>query len=291
MIQKFARAALFAGAALGLATAAGATHSWGNYHWAKTGATLPLKVNTAVTSQWTNYVGIAITSDWDGRSVLRLTGQAAPAGTSAKRCSPITGQVLVCNDSYGNRGWLGIASITADSSSHITSGTTKLNDSYFNTASYNKPEWRAMVACQEIGHDFGLGHQDEVFGNRNLGSCMDYTNAPQGGFYNGFDYGPSNQHPDGFTTHDADELNIMYAHTDSYATSFAAVATNFGVRAVGGAAPQGRPDPGDGPAQWGTPVSRDGKGRSDVFVRRLPNGERQITHVLWAPTATGHEAD
>lgn len=88
MIQKFARAAraaLVAGAALGLATAAGATHSWGNYHWAKTGATLPIKVNTAVTSQWTNYVGIAITSDWNGRSVLRLTGQAAPAGTSAKR--------------------------------------------------------------------------------------------------------------------------------------------------------------------------------------------------------------
>ncbi len=34
--------------------------------------------------------------------------------------------------------------------------------------------------CQEIGHDFGLDHQDENFNNPNLGTCMDYTNDPLG---------------------------------------------------------------------------------------------------------------
>jgi hypothetical protein len=38
--------------------------------------------------------------------------------------------------------------------------------------------------CQEVGHTFGLDHQDENFNNTNLGTCMDYTNDPS-----------TNQHP------------------------------------------------------------------------------------------------
>jgi hypothetical protein len=284
MVRKLLRAALIAGVAITVSTPADATHAWGNYHWARTG-TLALKVNKQITSVWTTSVNTAI-SDWNGRSVLSLTGPIAPAGTSAKRCSPITGQVLVCNDSYGQRGWLGIASITADSSSHITSGTTKLNDSYFSSGSYNTPAWRALVACQEIGHDFGLGHQDEVFGNYNLGTCMDYTNAPAGGTVGGFNYGPSNEHPN---QHDTDELNIIYGHTDTYTTTLAA--TNFGVRQVGHAVPQALPDPGNTAAEWGTPVHRDGKGRADLFVRPLPTGGKMLTHVFWALDAKGNEAN
>ena len=33
--------------------------------------------------------------------------------------------------------------------------------------------------CHEIGHAFGLGHTDEIFGNADLGDCMDYTNSPE----------------------------------------------------------------------------------------------------------------
>ena len=288
MVRKLLRAALIAGVAITVSTPADATHAWGNYHWARTGTTsgsLVLKVNKQITSVWTTSVSTAIT-DWNGRSVLTLAGQIAPAGTSAKRCSPITGQILVCNDSYGQRGWLGLASITADSSSHITSGTTKLNDSYFSTAAYDKPEWRSLVACQEIGHDFGLGHQDEAFGNVNLGTCMDYTNAPAGGTVGGFNYGPSNTH---LNQHDTDELNIIYGHGDSYTTTPAA--TNFGVRQVGHAVPQALPDPGNTAAEWGTPVHRDGKGRADLFVRPLPNGGKMLTHVFWALDAKGNEAN
>ena len=68
----------------------------------------------------------------------------------------------------------------------------KLNDTYFNTSTYNTEAWRNLVSCQEVGHTFGLDHQDENFNNPNLGTCMDYTNDPS-----------SNQHPN---QHDYDHL-------------------------------------------------------------------------------------
>lgn len=80
--------------------------------------------------------------------------------TNVKRCVAPQGRIEVCNASYGYNGWLGLAGISL-SGGHIVSGYTKLNDSYFNSSTYNKPEWRRLVTCQEIGHDFGLDHQDE----------------------------------------------------------------------------------------------------------------------------------
>lgn len=279
------RIALAVVVALGATVPASANHSWGGYHWARSTSTLGLTVNRAVTGVWGTYVNTAITSDWNNRSVLRLTGRDAPAGTSRKRCSPISGQILVCNDSYGQRGWLGIATIWADANKHITAGTTKLNDSYFSTATYNKPAWRALVACQEIGHDFGLAHQDETFGNLNLGSCMDYTNAPAGGVLNGFNYGPSNEHPN---SHDTTQLNTTYQHLDSYNTNSAG--TNFAIRQPGRPVPPPLPDPGESEAEWGTAVHHDGKGRPDQFVRKLPGGGQMVTHVFWALEVKGTKA-
>jgi hypothetical protein len=277
------RVALVMCLVFGASVPASANHSWGGYHWARSTSTLPLTVNTAITTGvWGPYVNTAIGTDWNNRSVLRLAGQTAPAGTSTKKCSPISGQLLVCNNTYGQRGWLGIATIWADGSKHITAATTKLNDSYFNSATYNKPEWRRLVACQEIGHDFGLAHQDETFGNVNLGSCMDYTNAPAGGIVGGFNYGPSNEHPN---SHDTAQLNTIYSHTDAYNTNSAS--TNFAIREPGRPVAPALPDPGDSEAEWGTPVHHDGKGRPDEFVRRLANGGQMITHVFWALDVKG----
>ena len=61
-------------------------------------------------------------------------------------------------------------------------------------AQYNTPAYRRFVTCQELGHDFGLDHQDEVFDNPNLGSCMDYTNDPDGGAGGASATDPSNEH-------------------------------------------------------------------------------------------------
>jgi hypothetical protein len=266
---------LVSGAALVALTPAIASHSWGGYHWAGNGQDLSIKVNTATSSQWNSSVGTAI-SDWSQSTELTLSRSASSAGT--RKCNPISGQILVCNDSYGQRGWLGIASIWL-TGGHISQATTKLNDSYFNQAFYNTAAWRALVACQEIGHDFGLDHQDEAFNNSNLGTCMDYTNAPDGGVVNGFNYGPANRHPN---SHDYEMLNLIYNHADGFTTVSAA--TNFGIRAVGKAPPpsKGLAGSGDSPSEWGRSIHRDGQGRPDVFVKDLGGSHKVLTHVFWA---------
>ena len=97
-------------------------------------------------------------------------------------------------------GWLGIASIWL-SGGHISQGTTKVNDTYYTMAQYNTPSWRAAVTCQELGHDYGLAHQDEDFSTDATNSCMEYTSWPEG-----------NEHPD---QHDYDQLLEIYDHFES----------------------------------------------------------------------------
>ena len=269
MKKLFTRAAVLSGACMLALTPALATHSWSTYHWATTGSGMTLKINSVVAPQWTAYVNGAI-SDWDGSRVLALTGQTA-SGINPKTCNPIAGQVVVCSAAYGQRGWLGIASIWL-SNGHIVQGTTKLNDTYYAMAFYNTPAWRASVACQELGHDFGLDHQDEAFDNYNLGSCMDYSRNPAGGIYNGVDYGASNEHPD---RHDFDQLKLIYSHDDGFTTATSSVSqTPPAGRSAAGS--------GDSPSEWGRAIHRDSEGRPDVYAKDLGGGLKMVTHVRWA---------
>ena len=71
-----------------------------------------------------------------------------------------TGTIQVCNEDYGDNGWLGLATI-ALRDGKIVAGSTKLNDNFFEREKYNNYTWRQLVTCQEIGHDYGLGHQNE----------------------------------------------------------------------------------------------------------------------------------
>jgi len=236
-------------------------HAWGDYHWARKGNPLPLKVGDNVDdTKWLSYLETA-SSDWTYSNVLDTTivaGQSSP-----RRCPATTGRVEVCNAKYGYNGWLGVATIWL-SGSHITKATTKVNDSYFDTATYNKPEWRNLVMCQEVGHDFGLAHQNEDFEDANLGTCMDYTNTPLGP--------PNNEHPN---THDYEQLETMYAHLDS-SNSYSAQTTDTGTRGRGG-----NNEPGDSPSEWGREIWREANGRASLFEKTLPNNEKKVTHVLW----------
>ena len=126
-----------------------------------------------------------------------------------------------------------------------------------------------MVACQEIAHDFGLDHQDAVFGNANLGTCMDYTSDPDGGGA----YGPSNEHPN---AHDFEQLETMYAHTDGYST-LSALAQN-----VQGLA-RGLVVVDDQDEDLGDAVGHDERGRVNRFERVYRNGTTKLTHVFWLP--------
>ena len=259
---------LFAFAAL--ATVTSADHSWGNYHWARTSNPFTIKTGDNVTSVWDPYLDEAI-SDWNKSTVLDLLKVAG--GTNPKNCRGTTGRIEVCNSTYGNNGWLGIAQIWI-SGDHITKAITKLNDTYFNTATYNTPAWRRLVMCQELAHDFGLDHQDETFNNVNLGSCMDYTNAPSGGIVGGFNYGPSNEHPN---AHDYEQIEIIYQHTDSSTTIGQSV--NNG----NGQAPPAMNDLDlEGPGQWGRLVSSSRNGRVQVYELDFGRGNKILTHVFWA---------
>lgn len=186
---------------LALASPASASHSWGPYHWGRTSNPFNLNLGDNVTSAWDAYLTEA-SADWSASAVLNTTVVAGNAG-NVKRCNMTAGRAEICNSKYGFNGWLGVAGISV-SGGHIVAGYVKLNDSYFNTSTYNKPEWRRSVMCQEVGHVFGLDHQDENFSNANLGSCMDYTNNPLGP--------PSNEHPN---QHDFEQLASIYSHTDS----------------------------------------------------------------------------
>lgn len=233
-----------------------ATHAWGNYHWARTANPFTLKLGDNVSTTW-DQILVTTSSDWSQSAVLDTTIVAGNAG-SPKRCTPTAGRVEVCDERYGFNGWLGIASIWA-TGSHITQGTVKLNDSYFNTSTYNTPAWRNLVSCQEVGHTFGLAHQDENFSNPNLNTCMDYTNNPD-----------SNQHPN---QHDYDMLVTIYSHTDT-TTTLAAGTTSSNAR--GNAAPASCDDEHGIP-----PQAKPSDG--DVFVCNLGNGQQRITHVFWIP--------
>ena len=259
------------------AGSASADHDWNNYHWAKNNQGLvqpPVGVN--LSGSWLGYVDTVIT-DWNKSAVIdsaRVAGSTAP-----KTCKPVAGTIQLCNATYGRTGWLGIAQIWL-SNGHISQAVTKLNDTYYNTAQYNTAAWRRLVFCQEVGHNYGLGHTNEIFTNYNDGTCMDYTNAPAGGTVGGFNYGPSNEYPN---QHDYDMLAQIYGHAD---------ATNFAVRSVTN--PQGNravseEAGGDTPAQWGRPTRFLESGRPFVFEQDLGGGRKKITHVFWLPDSNRHD--
>lgn len=256
--------------ALFVAAPAFANHSWGGYHWARTANPLTLKLGDNVLSVWDAHLALAST-DWSVSTVLDTAivagGTNATKGRNTpKNCIPTSGRVEVCNAGYGSTGWLGIASIWA-SGSHITQGTVKLNDTYFNTAKYNTPAWRQFVTCQEIGHTFGLDHQDEVFGNANLGTCMDYTNDPDGTLYSQLSNTLPNQH-------DYNQLASIYAHLDAFTSSFSKTSSS-------GAAGASDIDTSN-KAEWGKSIRTSRDGRSSLYERNLGNGQKVFTFVIWA---------
>ena len=245
-----------------------ADHSWTDssgrpYHWARTANPLTLKLGDNVSAAWDGYLNDAV-SDWHQSTVLDITEVAG--GTRPKPCKPTAGRVEVCNAQYGNNGWLGIAQIWI-SVDHITQAITKTNDTYFSTGKYNTPAWRQFVMCQEIGHTFGLDHQDEDFSNTNLGSCMDYTSDP-----GGEKLGSSNMKPN---PHDFEQLAIIYKHTDSTTSASQASPRD--------AAPPAMNDIDfEGPGQWGKLVRSTHGGRLQRYELDFGGGHKIFTFVIWA---------
>ena len=210
-----AGAAVFAAAT---ASAALASHSWGGYHWARTSNPFTIKLGDNVSGLWDGMLQTA-SSDWSKSNVLDTT--VVTGGTRPKPCKATPGRVEVCSASYGNSGWLGVAQIWLASGSHITQGVVKNNDYYFGSSTYryNNSAEMLHVICQEIGHTFGLDHQDES--GISLNTCMDY-------YHNTSASDTKSTHPN---QHDYDQLSTIYRHLDSTTTVAAPALSPFGAKA------------------------------------------------------------
>ncbi|WP_271077235.1 hypothetical protein [Aurantiacibacter sp. MUD61] len=258
---------LVAGAATAVVSVAGpaiARHSWNNYHWLLSpGQEITVPVIDQTDASWRGHTQMAV-NDWNQSTVIQ-----APYvnGTAGAECTFVENQIQVCNDDYGSVGWVGLASITL-ANGHINSGWSKMNDYYFNQPQYSSNAWRQAVMCQEIGHDYGLGHQNENFRTDSTTSCMEYTSNPEG-----------NESPD---AHDYEQLLDIYAHDD---------ASGGGGGGNGGG--RGRPNRfgaqgngnaygiGNRPETWGQPIGFLPDGRPNVYEKHV-EGVTVVTHVTWA---------
>ena len=240
-----------------------ATHSWGGYHWARTTPQFTLKLgNNLTTADWRAHLS-QTSSDWNSGNSAVLT--AIVAGQATKRCGMVAGTTQVCNGTYGNNGWLGLASINiASGTLHITQGSAKVNDTYFNTTTYNNPNEREHVMCQEVAHTFGLDHQSTD--GSSLNTCMDYFSNTGVNATSLLSTMPN--------AHDFDELNIIYAHLDSSTTVAALTSTASSASDVT-----------DDPNSWGQRVSQSANGRSSSYQNANRDGSLTLTHVYWTTEA------
>ena len=243
-----------------------ANHSWGGYHWARTANPFTLKLgDNLTTADWKSHLAQA-SQDWNSNTTSYPTvlTTAIVAGQSTKRCRMVAGTTQVCNGNYGFNGWLGLATINIVDGTHITQGSAKMNDTYFNTSTYNNPNERQHVVCQEVAHTFGLDHQSTD--GSSLDTCMDYfsnTGANAGS--------TASTKPN---AHDFEELSIIYAHLDSTTTLAAATSQAGSASEVN-----------DDPNSWGQLVSQSRDGRSSTYVRANSDGSKSVTHVFWTEEA------
>lgn len=245
-----------------------ANHSWGGYHWARTQNPFTLKIGDNLATGWKGVLSTA-SVNWNSPDVFSTSSPlitAIMAGTDS-RCRGVSGTVQVCNAKYGNNGWLGLASIWL-SGNHITKGTTKVNDTYFNLANYNNPNEKLHVMCQEVGHTFGLDHQST--NGTSLNTCMDYFSNTGANATNTLSTTPN--------AHDFDELNIIYGHLDTTTTLAAASAFSPAYSRIHDA------DDDD----WGDLIDQTKDGRGSVYEKINSDGTKILRHVYWTTEAVGN---
>jgi hypothetical protein len=189
MIKKILVVAVALAALLTVATVASADHSWSVYHWSSDNLS-PTVVDR--TSSDLYQVGPAV-DEWayQDEALTIQRSNIQPTLTTARK-----GDITV-REAF-SQSWLGLARIFIDENGHITKGEVKLNTQsldYYEANGY--PGIADHVLCQEIGHVLGLGH------NRTQNdTCMNDQAF----------IGPDLTSPN---THDTDQLNAIYNHTDA----------------------------------------------------------------------------
>lgn len=234
------------------AVVAEANHSWGGYHWARTSNPFTLKLGDNVSSAWDGYL-TTTSNAWSISTVLDTT---VVSGLGGNNCKAQTGRIEVCSRKYGFNGWLGLTQIWI-SGTHITKGTAKMNDTYFQLPKYNNSNEKLHVMCQEVGHTLGLGHTSEDGSSQK--TCMDYSNDPESTLPNAHDY---------------EELELIYAHFDESTTVSATKSAGASTLAQG--------DDFENTSEWGKAIRYSPDGKPSLYARDLGKGEKVFTFVVWA---------
>lgn len=269
-----------------LALPAMASHGWSGYHWPRSCSTCAASINVynstlTTNTNWPTHLNRAIFGDasnpntanrrgWNDSTALTLTIVSGGTSSSTRSsCPAVSGAVRVCNYTYGSNGWLGLAQIATVSGStvHIAWGSAKMNDSYFNGGSYPETEKR-HVMCQEVGHDYGLGHTSTNGSSQN--TCMDYYRNTSG----------SDWTSTGPNQHDFDQLLTQHHFGKSLRTTTPAEAAAIGFPSLKGIDL-------NQPEEWGDPVEFDAQGRGVIFERSLGfddegNEFEILTRVYWS---------
>ena len=148
------------------------TSSWDNGY---SNAGLSLTILNALDDKWFPFFIKAVTQ-WDDGNPDCLT--LFPKNVSVDHsCSRVDGNLKVCNNNFGQTGWLGINElITTTTTNIIQSSVAKMNEYYLQNADQYQKQY---TMCHEMGHGFGLPHTDENFYNKDLGNCLDYTIHPE----------------------------------------------------------------------------------------------------------------
>ena len=247
-----------------------ADHSWGSYHWARTANPFTLKLgDNLTTADWKSKLGQA-SQDWNSPEIFLTTSPLITAivvGQGGTRCAMVAGTAQVCNGRYGNNGWLGLASINITGVDHIRQGSARMNDTYFNSPTYNNTNEKLHVMCQEIAHTFGLDHQSTDGSSQN--SCMDYFSNTGANATSTLSTTPN--------LHDFEQLNTIYAHLDSISTV-----------AMMGASAVSALESTEDSKSWGKLKSQSRNGRSSTYERLDLDGSQTVTHVYWTNEAAAN---
>ena len=135
---------------------------------------LSLTLINALSEDWHGHFNSAIAA-WNGGTPRALDLRVVMNSDSPPCEKHTRGMVKVCNADYGQTDWTGLNELLFENGL-IVSSVAMMNENYLRNA---RNEERQYVMCHELGHAWGLPHRDEIVGNRDLGTCMDYTITPR----------------------------------------------------------------------------------------------------------------
>ena len=133
---------------------------------------LKLTLINGLSENWHDHFYQAI-EDWNEAGALDLSTVMDNEGPPCEKHT--RGMVKTCNGDYGNTDWTGLNELLFENG-WIVSSVAMMNENYLRNA---RDVERQYVMCHELGHAWGLPHRDEIVGNRDLGTCLDYTLKPQ----------------------------------------------------------------------------------------------------------------